>query len=233
VQLLDDRFERGDHTVVAFANAHLLNIASQNERFRAVLRKLMIFNDGIGVDIASVVLYGSTFPQNLNGSDFTPRYLENTRHGYRIFLLGGRPGVVNRAKEHFSRRFPQHRIVGCHHGFFPKEDTIKITEMITASKADVLLVGMGNPQQELWLADYLDKTGCRLAFAVGALFDFMTGNVRRAPAWIRSVRLEWLHRLTQEPGRLWSRYLIGNFLFIFRVLSQRLSRAGYAPTGKA
>lgn len=228
-QLLDARFERGDHAVVAFANANLLNIASQDEHFRTVLRKLIIFNDEIGMDIASVVLYGSTFPQNLNGTDFTPQYLQNTRHRYRIFLLGSRPGVAERAKEYLLKSCPKHQIVGCHHGFFPKEDTGKIINMIRASNADIVLVGMGNPQQELWLANNLHETGCRFAFGVGALFDFVSGNVRRAPAWMRSARIEWLYRLIQEPRRLWSRYLVGNFLFIFRVLGQRFSAAGYAP----
>jgi alpha-1,3-mannosyltransferase len=228
-ELLDGRFERGDYTVVAFANAHLLNIASRDENFKTALRNLVVFNDGIGLDIASVVLYGSKFPQNLNGTDFTPWYLQNTRHRYRIFLLGSRPGVVEHAKEYLSKSCPQHSIVGCHHGYFPKEDTPKIVNMIEASKPDIVLVGMGNPQQELWLVENLDKTGCRFALGVGALFDFMTGNVRRAPAWMRAARVEWVYRLIQEPRRLWERYLVGNFLFIFRVLMQRLSGAGYAP----
>ena len=97
--------------------------------------------------------------------------------------------------------------------------------MIKASNADIVLVGMGNPRQELWLADNLAATGARLGFAVGALFDFAAGNVPRAPAWMRSLRVEWLHRLTQEPGRLSRRYLLGNPLFILRILGQRFSRA--------
>ena len=223
-ELLDARFERDSSSLVAFANAHLLNTAYRNERLRTILRKSLVFNDGIGVDIASFMLYGSTFPQNLNGSDFTPRYLQTTRHRYRVFLLGSRTGVAERAGQYFSKRFPQHWIVGCHHGYFQKEDTVKIVDMIKASNADIILVGMGNPRQEFWLADNLEATGCRLAFGVGALFDFVTGEVRRAPPSVRSARLEWVYRLIQEPSRLWRRYLVGNLLFIFRVLVQRLSR---------
>jgi alpha-1,3-mannosyltransferase len=221
VELLDARFERGIPTIVAFANAHLLNVAFRDKRFLAVLQKLVVINDGIGVDIASRILFGSPFPQNLNGTDFTPNYLRNTRHRYRIFLLGSRPGVAESARKYLSNDHPKHRIVGCYHGYFPKEDTAKIVETIKASNADIILAGMGNPLQELWLADNLEATGCRLAFGVGALFDFLTGHARRAPAWVRAVRLEWFHRLIQEPGRLWRRYLVGNPLFIFRVLGQR------------
>ena len=188
--------------MVAFANAHSLNVASRDERVRTILRKSIILNDGIGADIASLMLFGKAFPQNLNGTDFVPHYLQNTRHRYRIFLLGSRPGVAERAGQHLSRRFPQHQIVGFHHGYFAKNDTANIIAMIKASNADIVLVGMGIPQQELWLASNLGATGARLGFAVGALFAFVTGDARRAPAWMRSMRMEWLHRLTQEPLRL-------------------------------
>jgi UDP-N-acetyl-D-mannosaminuronic acid transferase (WecB/TagA/CpsF family) len=84
---------------------------------------------------------------------------------------------------------------------------------------------MGIPKQELWLATSLGATGTRLGFAVGALFEFVTGNARRAPAWVRAIKLEWAHRLIQEPSRLARRYLVGNPLFILRILGQRYSRA--------
>lgn len=226
--LLDARFERGEHAIVAFANANLLNIASRDSHFRTALQKFVVFNDGIGVDIASIVLYGSAFPENLNGTDFTPYYLQNTRQRYRIFLLGSQPGIPERASDYFVKHFRKHSVVGYHHGFFAKEETANIVGMIKKSRADIVLVGMGNPQQELWLEDNLGATGCRLAFGVGALFDFITGNVPRAPLWIRSARIEWLHRLVMEPKRLWRRYLVGNFLFLCRVFGQRISGVGVA-----
>jgi alpha-1,3-mannosyltransferase len=226
MELLDARFECDIPTKVAFANTNLLNIASESARYRAVLQKFLVINDGIGVDIASHVLFGSRFPENLNGTDFTPDYLRNTRHRYRIFLLGGRPGIVERASEYLSVSCSRHQIVGCHHGYFPKEHTAKIIKMIRASNADIILVAMGNPQQELWLAENVEATGCRLAFGVGALFDFIAGHAHRAPTWIRAMRLEWLYRLVREPGRLWRRYLVGNPVFIFRVFGQRYFGAG-------
>jgi alpha-1,3-mannosyltransferase len=226
VGLLDDRFERHTSTVVAFANAHALNVAAQDESFRSILRKSIVLNDGIGVDIASLVLFGVTFPQNLNGTDFVPYYLQNTCRRYRIFLLGSRPGVAQRAGAYLSRRFPQHQIVGCHHGYFVRDETAKINATIKAVQPDIILVGMGNPQQELWLANNLEVTGASLGFAVGALFDFVAGEARRAPAWMRSMRVEWLYRLLQEPMRLARRYVIGNPLFVIRILGQRFFGAG-------
>jgi alpha-1,3-mannosyltransferase len=96
---------------------------------------------------------------------------------------------------------------------------------IWASQADVVLVAMGNPRQEMWLAENLEATGCRLGFAVGALFDFLAGDVSRAPIWMRSTRLEWIYRLLREPGRLWRRYLLGNPIFLLRVFGQWWSGA--------
>jgi alpha-1,3-mannosyltransferase len=225
VEMLDERFERADTNIVAFANAHALNVAVRDKRVRTILQNSIILNDGVGVDIASLLLFGRVFPQNLNGTDFTPRYLQDTRHRFRIFLLGSRPGIVERAGAQLARMLPQHQIVGCHHGFFTDEDAARLNAMIKASNADIVLVGMGNPAQELWLADNLAATGARLGFAVGALFDFVSGTVPRAPAWMRATRVEWLYRVIQEPSRLLRRYLIGIPLFVFRILGQWFLRA--------
>ena len=96
---------------------------------------------------------------------------------------------------------------------------------ILASRADVLLVAMGNPRQEFWLADHLPSTGCRLGIGVGGLFDFLSGDVARAPVWVRAARLEWCYRLMREPRRLWRRYILGNPIFLMRVLGQWWSGA--------
>ena len=223
VELLDARFERADPTIVAFANAHALNVASSNERVRTILQEAVVLNDGIGMDIASLMLFRSAFPQNLNGTDFIPHYLQNTRHRYRIFLFGGKEGIAEQAGEYFSKFCPQHRIVGYHHGYFAIDDSSKVVAAIRASGADVILVAMGNPQQELWLADNLKATGSQLGFGVGALFDFVSGHLPRAPVWVRTARLEWLYRLVHEPGRLTPRYLVGIPVFLFRIFNQWLS----------
>jgi alpha-1,3-mannosyltransferase len=223
IEVIDERFERASTSIVAFANAHTLNLAYQDRSFVAVLRNAIVFNDGIGVDIASLMLFGAAFPQNLNGTDFVPHYLQNTRHQYRIFLLGGRPGIAEQAGLHFAKQFPRHDFVGCYSGYFGENESTKIAAMIKASNADVVLVAMGNPLQEKWLASNLESTGATLGFGVGALFDFVTGNASRAPAWVRYLRVEWFHRLLHEPVRLAGRYLVGNPRFIFRIVGQRMS----------
>jgi alpha-1,3-mannosyltransferase len=125
----------------------------------------------------------------------------------------------------------QHTIVGCHHGHFNAGQTEAVIEQIRRSKADVLLVAMGNPKQELFIQQHLAATGCILGIGVGALFDFLTGNVPRAWPWMQSCRLEWLYRLSQEPRRLAGRYLLGIPLFLARVSRQWLSGARIAYMG--
>ena len=220
VDFLDWTFERGEPSIVAFANAHSLNVAATDRRFRSALKTAVVFNDGVGLDIASRILFGSSFPENLNGTDFVPRYLAETAYRYRIFLLGSKPEIVERATVEFARRYPRHNIVGYHDGYFGSGENASVIQNIRRSAADIVLVAMGNPKQEVWLLDNLAATGCKLGFGVGALFDFTAGEVPRAPGWIKRNKLEWLYRLYKEPRRLWSRYVYGNPQFFLRVIAQ-------------
>jgi alpha-1,3-mannosyltransferase len=220
IDFLDRAFERGEPSIVAFANAHSLNIAVVDPRFSSALKAAFVFNDGAGLDIASLLLFGSVFPENVNGTDFVPRYLAQTTHRYRIFLLGGRPDIAKHAATIFARLYPQHNIVGYRDGYFDADETDSIIQNIRKSAADIILVAMGNPKQEVWLVDNLASTGCRMGFGVGALFDFISGSIPRAPLWMQKSRLEWLYRLYKEPRRLWYRYVYGNPLFLLRVIAQ-------------
>ena len=222
---LDGHFERDSHTLVAFANANCLNFAQTDTRLRSALGAALVLNDGIGVDLASRLLFGAQFPDNLNGTDFTPYYLQNTRHRFRLYLLGGRPGIAEKAAHRLAQTCPHHLIVGCRDGFFRRTEDPIVAQAIRATGADVLLVAMGNPDQELWLRNNLAATGCRMGFAIGALFDFMAGDTQRAPPWVRAARMEWIYRLAHEPRRLARRYVLGNPLFLARVLGQWWSGA--------
>jgi alpha-1,3-mannosyltransferase len=128
------------------------------------------------------------------------------------------------------QRFPQHEIVGVEHGYCDLHSP-ELLERIRSVQADVLLVGLGNPTQELWLARHFEATGCALGIAVGALFDFVAGEISRAPAWMRAARLEWLYRLCLEPRRLSSRYLIRTPRFLASIFGRWWSGARGDPGG--
>jgi len=218
-----------DPLFVAFANAQTLNLASADADYRAVLKRAdLVLNDGIGVALAARML-NRRFPENLNGTDFLPRLLElAAERGWSVFLLGGEAGTARAASDNLSRRIPNLRVVGVDHGYLTPASNRNVVGRIRASGAQVLLVGMGNPAQELWIASNLDATGARLAVGVGAFLDFAAGRVARAPAWLRRARMEWIWRLMIEPRRLWRRYLVGNPLFLFRS-ARHARRAKYRP----
>ncbi|HEV3360221.1 MAG TPA: WecB/TagA/CpsF family glycosyltransferase [Pseudonocardiaceae bacterium] len=210
--------------VLAYANAHTLNVASRNEEFLRVLREAdLVLNDGSGLALAAR-LRGLTFPANLNGTDFTPKVLlAAVECGASVFLLGGAPGVAQAAAERLRGDIPGLTVAGCAPGYFDGADLPALLARIRASNARVLLVGMGNPQQELWLADHLAETGAVLGVAVGAFLDFAAQRVPRAPVWMRSAGIEWMYRLAREPRRLFGRYVAGNPLFLQRVVFEQLA----------
>lgn len=216
---IDERIARREGLRLAFVNAHGSNIAAKDDTYRDALRGFMLLNDGVGLDIAARILTGTKFPENLNGTDFIPRYLSETRHHLRIALLGSKPGVADVAAKMLAKHCPQHTFAITRHGYFSDAEATSVVQDIKLAQADLLLVGLGNPQQELWIARHLEATGCKAAIGVGALFDFLAERVPRAPSLIRRLRLEWVFRLALEPVRLGRRYLVGNPLFLARVVS--------------
>ncbi|HYO60277.1 MAG TPA: WecB/TagA/CpsF family glycosyltransferase [Actinomycetota bacterium] len=216
-------YERERPALVAYANAHTLNLASRDSGYRAVLRAAdIVLNDGAGLAIAGRV-FGKPFPANLNGTDFNPVILEEAAsRGWPVFFLGAKPGVADEAARRLTERIPGLRIVGTRDGYFRPEESDVVARQIAATGAGLVMVAMGNPLQERWLSRHLEATGARLGVGVGAFLDFSAEVVSRAPAWMNKAGLEWVYRLAQEPRRMWRRYVLGNPLFLARVLRARL-----------
>jgi exopolysaccharide biosynthesis WecB/TagA/CpsF family protein len=224
---IDARLREGDATRVAFLNAHLANVCARSTALRTGLRDFLVLNDGVGLDIARRVLYGTRFDENLNGTDFVTAFLDGTALDHRIFLLGARADVVARAAGQLARRWPRHTLVGFHHGFLQEADEAELARMIAAARPTLVLVGMGNPRQEQWIARHVPGLS-PCAMAVGAWFDFFSGTMPRAPLWLRRARLEWLDRLWREPRRLGRRYLVGNAVFLGRLAVARARQGQYS-----
>jgi exopolysaccharide biosynthesis WecB/TagA/CpsF family protein len=206
---------------VVHANVHTVNLARDNPAYRAALDDAdVVLNDGKGVMIGAIIL-GAPFPQDLNGNFFTPLLLRRAaERGWSVFFYGARPGVAERAAEELRRDLPKLNIVGVRDGYTPPRREEELLQEIRDSGADLLLVGLGNPRQELWLDRYLDKTGARIGSGVGAFFDFQAGEIPRAPRWMNRFGMEWLYRLLLEPRRLWYRYVVGNPEFLWRVMQE-------------
>lgn len=210
-------------TRVAFVNADCVNIAARNPGYLADLQAMdWVFADGIGVKLAGQLLQ-QPVRANVNGTDLFPRLCEEmARERRRLFLLGAAPGVAQAAGDWVLSTYPGLVLAGTHHGYGPADELPTLLECIRLAQADVLLVGMGAPRQERWIQAHAAATGATVVMGVGGLFDYYAGNIPRAPLWMRHSGLEWLFRLLQEPRRLARRYLIGNWVFMMRVIGDRL-----------
>ena len=207
---------------VCFVNADCANIAYCGDDYLKILRKSdMVLADGIGIKLAGKLL-ANEIKQNVNGSDMFPLLCEALSvSGKGLFLLGGRTGVPEGVKDWINKEYPDVAVKGFQHGYFSPEEENTVLDKIRNSHAELLLVAFGTPFQEKWINRNLAKTGAKVGIGVGGLFDFYSGRIPRAPLWMREIGMEWLYRFRQEPGRMWKRYFVGNFVFLYRVMKER------------
>lgn len=222
----------GKKALIAYVNIHALNLAYQQAWFRDFLNGAeVVFCDGFGVKWGARLL-GWNIPDRYTPPDWIPLLAQACiRHDLSLFFLGARPGVADEAAAYLREEFPSLRIVGTHHGYFDKSPHSRqnrtLIQQINAAKPNVLVLGFGMPLQERWLMENWAHVDANVALTGGAVFDYLSGKVRRAPRWMTENGLEWLGRLIIEPWRLWRRYLVGNPLFLYRVLKQRFGRLGF------
>lgn len=227
LSLVSQAIIRQERMMIAYANVHGLNLACERPWFRAFLnRSEVVFCDGFGVKWGARLL-GQSIPQRFTPPDWLDRLASMAgRHGFRLFLLGARPGVADKAAARLQARSPGVQIVGTQHGYFDKTagsiENEAVLQAINAAQPHILIVGFGMPIQERWLLENWRHIEAPVALPVGAAFDYIAGETQRGPGWMTDHGLEWLSRLVIEPRRLWRRYLIGNPLFLWRVLLQRM-----------
>ena len=207
-----------DASEMHFVNAHCINVAAKDPAYLSVLQQAKaVFADGTGIRKAGAKL-NHPIVDNVNGTDLFPLLCkECKRTNKKLYLLGGRPGVAQKSAQ-WAEEYAQGEIIaGFHDGFFTEEQTQAVMDEINASKADMLLVAMGVPRQELWLHAHLAKLTVKVVMGVGGLFDFYSGTISRSPVWMRKMGIEWVWRLMMEPKRMWRRYIIGNIEFLWRI----------------
>jgi len=176
--------------------------------------------DGVGIIWASKVLR-RPIKEKITGIDISCALLSVCeKKGYRVFLLGSKPGVAEGAAEYLIKAHSKLKIVGTYHGYFSPEEEGKTIENIKSLNPDLILIGLGSPKQEKWAAENLSRFGNAVCLAVGGSLDVLAGRVKRAPLWMRGAGLEWLYRLLREPWRF--RRQISLLKFVFLVIFTRL-----------
>jgi N-acetylglucosaminyldiphosphoundecaprenol N-acetyl-beta-D-mannosaminyltransferase len=213
--------------IIANVNVHGMNLAYKFDWYRDFLNHAdIVFCDGYGVILGARIL-GHRIQERITFADCMWPLAEHAeKNRYTLFFLGGHPGVAEKAASRLQARFPHLLISGIQHGYFDKaEDSSEnesIIQRINSTKPNILIVGFGMPLQEQWLIENWDRIEANVALTAGAVFDYISGELRRGPKWMTNHGLEWLARLWIEPGRLWKRYLIGNPVFLWRIFLQRV-----------
>lgn len=204
-------------------------LADEHEGFRRAYEGASLcLVDGMPLLWASRLL-GAPLPEKVSGSDLVWPLLERARaQGWRVYLLGGAPGVGQRAAERILERLPGIVVAGVDAPTINMDalasSRADVIERIRAANADLVLVGLGAPKQELWIAEAAPALAHPVLLGVGASLDFLAGTLRRAPEWMSASGLEWLFRLKQEPRRLWRRYLVRDPRFALILLRDLWAR---------
>lgn len=210
-------------------NPHSYVVAKKDAMFRSALSAAgWLLPDGIGVVIAARLL-GTEMAGRVTGSDiFEGLSKRLSARGGRVFFLGGTDAQLKEVVRRYAKLYPGVEIAGSHAPPFQAEfgpsDLAGVWDVINASRADILWVGLGAPKQEKVMLLGASRLMVPVVAGVGAVFDFFSGSVRRPSKLVRQVGLEWLPRLLREPGRLWRRTLVSAPIFAADVIRQSWSR---------
>jgi N-acetylglucosaminyldiphosphoundecaprenol N-acetyl-beta-D-mannosaminyltransferase len=210
VEQIEELILSGGTHQVATANLDFwLNSLNDVHLHRIIAGCSLVLPDGMPLVWISRLL-GNPLKERVSGADLVPQLAElSAKKGYGIYLLGGRPGVAERATQVLQETYPGVNIVG-HHApplaDLERMDHGDTLDRIRAAKPDILLVAFGNPKQEKWIRMHAKRLGVPVSIGIGGSMDMLIGNVKRAPKWMQRSGLEWLGRCIQEPGRLLPRY---------------------------
>lgn len=216
---------------ILYVNAYCFNTACSDSHYQDILQNAdLVYADGISVVWAGRFLNSCTL-HKMTGADWIYNFAtwaEARPHsgagGLRVYLLGSRPGVARRARDHLQGRYSALEIVGTADGYFQDKSEAQVLMEIERSSPHVVFVGMGTPVQEKWIAAHREEISAPVCWAVGALFDYLAGDEARVPGWMYRLGLEWLWRLLVDPVGKWRRYLLGNPLFVYRVVRHKYLR---------
>jgi N-acetylglucosaminyldiphosphoundecaprenol N-acetyl-beta-D-mannosaminyltransferase len=220
LELITEAIKAGTQKTIYFVNADCLNKSIRDKTYFQILKQGdYIFADGSGIKLGCKIM-GQEVLDNVNGTDLLPRLCDlAVKNDFSLYLLGAKPGVAAKMKMNLEKHYPGIKILGEQNGFFDKNSNVEnqIIQSINDLQPDILLVALGVPSQEKWIHEHKKNLLPKMIIGVGGLFDFYSGNIPRAPVWLRKRGLEWTYRLYQEPRRLFKRYIIGNPLFLYRV----------------
>ncbi|MHB0938194.1 MAG: WecB/TagA/CpsF family glycosyltransferase [Armatimonadota bacterium] len=193
---------REPHHVFTADASGIMRAQEEPELLEIVRRADLVTPDGAGVLLATR-MKGMRLPERVSGVDLVDRISEMaSRKGFRIYLLGASEMVVQAAAGVLASRYPGLIIAGIHDGYFKPEDEPRVVRDIAVARPDVLFVALGIPKQEQFIRKHFTDLGVPVMIGVGGSYDVISGQLKRAPAWMQQSGLEWLYRFLQQPSRL-------------------------------
>jgi len=225
LEVLDGWLRRREQHYLIAAPAHCLVDCQKDETLRSIYNSAsLVTPDGMPL-VWILKMKGFRQVDRVYGPDLMLAVCERgLSKGYRHYLYGGTPEVVERLGSRLQERFPGIQIVGTHAPPFPytEEDDDMVIGNIKTARPDIVWCGLGAAKEEFWTSQHIGKVVAPVLIGVGAAFDFHSGTKPQAPRWMQRAGLEWAFRLAHEPRRLWRRYLIGNPVFLWLILLQTL-----------
>lgn len=184
-------------------NVEFIMMAQKDRDFFNLLQESSLSTpDSIGV-ILGAKLQKKAFKERIPGQSYFRKVIElSNEKGYSIYLLGGEPGIPEKAKENLEKLYPNVNIVGLHNGYFDKNVEKEIINEINSLQPNVLFVALGAPKQEKWIKEHNSELKVDIAAGQGGTYDYEAGKIKRAPVWVQKVGMEWFWRLLREPSRI-------------------------------
>jgi len=217
--------------LVFAVNGHAIALAAQDEAFRQVFESADIIHaDGQAAVFASRLLTGTPLPERSATTDFIHDAARAAaEHGLRFFLFGATEEANQKAAQALVKLYPGLQVVGRRHGYFSPLDEDDICDEINITRPDVIWLGLSVPLEYEFAVRNRNRLSAGWLVTCGGCFNFLSGDYKRAPRWMQAIGLEWLHRLFQEPRRLFWRYAVTNPLAAFLLLTRTNSLPVPAP----
>lgn len=210
------------HVVI---NASKINLMQQDEKLTQIVNACPIINaDGTSILWAAKIL-NIPVKERVTGIDLFLQLIRIAdQKRYKVFLFGAKEEVVKKVERVFRQQYKNIQIVGSRNGYFSKQEERDIAKQIRNAEPDMLFVAFSSPKKEYWIKKYLDFMNVPFVMGVGGSFDVVAGVTSRAPEWMQRCGLEWFYRFIQEPGRMWKRYIVGNFKFVCLTMKTRIRK---------
>lgn len=198
-------------------NVEFIMRAQKDEEFFNILNQSSLSTpDSVGVMLGAK-LQKKSFPERIPGQAYFREIIElSNKKGYSIYLLGGKPGIPEKAKENLEKLFPNVNIVGVHDGYFDENVEKQVIKEINELKPNVLFVALGAPKQEKWIEKHRHELKVDVATGQGGTYDYEAGKIKRAPKWVQKIGIEWLWRLLRQPTRIVRQRVLP--IYFFKIL---------------